>query len=57
VVHDDLAEALHGASGAREAFEALAPSHKREYLWWVYEAKRPETRQRRIAETVRRLLE
>lgn len=57
VVHDDLAEALHGAPGAREAFEALAPSHKREYLWWVYEAKRPETRQRRIAETVRRLLE
>lgn len=56
VEHDDLAEALDGTAGAREAFEALAPSHKKRYLWWVYEAKRPETRQRRITETVHRLL-
>lgn len=57
VVHDDLAEALDATAGAREAFAALPQSHQREYLWWVYEAKRPETRVRRIAETVRRLLE
>jgi uncharacterized protein YdeI (YjbR/CyaY-like superfamily) len=57
VVHDDLAEALDATPGAREAFQALPPSHRKQHLWHVYEAKRPETRERRIEATVRRLLE
>ena len=31
---------------------AFPPSHKREYLQWITEAKREETRDRRIAEAV-----
>jgi hypothetical protein len=46
-VADDLAEALTRA-GLRERFDALAYSHRKEFVRWVEEAKRPETRQRRI---------
>jgi uncharacterized protein YdeI (YjbR/CyaY-like superfamily) len=34
----------------RETFDAFAPSHRREYLEWIVEAKRPETRAKRIAQ-------
>lgn len=51
----DLAEALR-AGGAASAFARLPPSHRREYLEWIGEAKRPATRERRIRSTVERLL-
>lgn len=37
------------------AFAALSPSHRNEYIRWIAEAKRPDTRARRIAGTVQRL--
>lgn len=49
---EDLAAALDGDPAARKGFDALAPSHRKEYARWVGEAKRPETRERRIAETL-----
>ena len=52
---DDLAQALAGNQTAQAAYEKLPPSHKREYLNWINSAKRPETRNRRIAETVTKL--
>ncbi|MFP3913869.1 MAG: YdeI/OmpD-associated family protein [Actinomycetota bacterium] len=55
VVHSDLAAALDSAPGARARYEGLAPSRKKQYLWWVYSAKRSDTRQGRIAEMIRRL--
>jgi uncharacterized protein YdeI (YjbR/CyaY-like superfamily) len=55
-VPKDLAQALR-KGGALEAFGKLAPSHRKQYLYWVAEAKRDETRQRRIGETVRRVRE
>jgi uncharacterized protein YdeI (YjbR/CyaY-like superfamily) len=48
-VPDDLAAAL-GAHG--EAFDALAPSYRRNVLRWLHSAKRPETRAARIARIV-----
>lgn len=51
----DLAAALNGCPPALAAFAALAASHKQEYLRWIDEAKRTETRQRRIASTLERL--
>jgi hypothetical protein len=51
-VPDDLARALDGRPGARAAFDRLSPSHRREHVKHVLEAKRPETRARRIASTV-----
>jgi uncharacterized protein YdeI (YjbR/CyaY-like superfamily) len=53
----DLAAALSKKPKALKQFEAFAPTHRREYLEWVMEAKREETRGRRIIETVARLLD
>jgi uncharacterized protein YdeI (YjbR/CyaY-like superfamily) len=50
---DDLAAALDAEPGARETYEGFSPSNRKMILWWVKSAKRPETRQRRIAETAR----
>ena len=38
------------AAGAWKAWQKLAPSRKLQLLYWINEAKRPETRARRIAE-------
>lgn len=48
----DLAEALAAAPGARDRFDALAPSHRKEWVRSVSDAKKPETRERRIAKAV-----
>lgn len=50
-VPDDLAEAL-AAAGLRETFDGLAPSHRKEHVRAVSEAKKPETRARRVAKAV-----
>jgi hypothetical protein len=52
---EDLAEALRADPDANERFEGLAYTHRLEYVRWVTEAKKAETRQRRIAETISRL--
>ncbi len=47
---DDFAAELGRYQGARAKFAEWAPSHRREYLEWIVEAKRPETRAKRIAQ-------
>lgn len=49
----DLRAALRGVPEAEENFSRFPPSHRSRYIGWVLEAKRPETRQRRIAAVVR----
>ena len=51
-VPPDLLKALEEAPVALKTFEAFAYTHRREYVEWVTDAKRPETRQRRIEKTV-----
>ena len=51
VVPDDLAVALAAAPPARTNWEAFPPGVRRLILGWIVQAKRPETRARRIAET------
>ena len=53
----DLKKAL--ATNARTAttFENFPPSHRWEYINWVTEAKRPETREKRLATTIEWLTE
>jgi antitoxin component of MazEF toxin-antitoxin module len=53
----DLAEALARNGAARAAFEGLSFSHKRQYVRSITEAKRPETRARRIELTIEQLVE
>lgn len=47
----DLAEAL-AAAGLTEAFEAMSYSHRKEHVRAVEDAKKPETRARRVAKAV-----
>jgi uncharacterized protein YdeI (YjbR/CyaY-like superfamily) len=56
-IPEDLAKLLGKNRRARETFEAFSPSHKREYTEWITEAKRPETRQRRLETTIQQLEE
>jgi uncharacterized protein YdeI (YjbR/CyaY-like superfamily) len=44
----DLAAALKKNSKARATFNGFSPSHKREYLEWITEAKGAETRAKRL---------
>ena len=48
----DLAAALRRNRKARASFEAFSPSHRREYIEWITEAKREETREKRLATTI-----
>jgi Bacteriocin-protection, YdeI or OmpD-Associated/Domain of unknown function (DUF1905) len=53
----DLAAALAADPAAKQAFGSMSFTHRREYVDWVEEAKRSETRARRIAATVERVRE
>jgi bifunctional DNA-binding transcriptional regulator/antitoxin component of YhaV-PrlF toxin-antitoxin module len=49
--------ALDGDESARRVFEGLSYSNRREYAEWIAEAKRDDTRERRVAQTLERLRE
>jgi uncharacterized protein YdeI (YjbR/CyaY-like superfamily) len=51
-VPDDLASALRRDAKARAGFEGLAPGYRREYVEWIEEAKRADTRTRRLEQAV-----
>lgn len=53
----DLAAALKKSKSAAKTYEAFTPSCKREYLTWITEAKREETRTKRIATAVAQMAE
>ena len=51
-----LQQALNKNKKAKETFNEFPYSHKREYVEWINEAKRPETLKRRINQTIEKLL-
>jgi hypothetical protein len=51
----DFKKALIENTGAMDVFTHLSYSHQREYVEWIGKAKRLETRQDRIAQTIVRL--
>jgi hypothetical protein len=53
----DLGAALGQDNAARTNFEALPYSHRKEWVRWVTEAKKPDTRATRITKTVQSLHE
>ena len=53
----ELAEALAERPDLAAVFERLSFTHRREYAEWIAEAKRPQTRSRRVAGTLDRLAE
>ena len=56
-LHPAFEEALQTAPKAKQTFDAFPPSCRREYLQWISEAKRDETRNKRIATAVEWLAE
>lgn len=48
----ELSYALAADKEAQAIFESLSPSHQREYIKWVEEAKKAETRAKRIQKMI-----
>lgn len=48
----ELLSALDANAAAKRFWAALAPSHRKMWLYWITEAKRPETKARRLAAVV-----
>ncbi|HEX6685107.1 MAG TPA: YdeI/OmpD-associated family protein [Candidatus Limnocylindrales bacterium] len=55
-VPDDLASALDGEPQAKQRFESLSYSHKRQHVLAIEDAKTPETRKRRVDKAIAMLL-
>jgi phosphoribosylformylglycinamidine (FGAM) synthase-like enzyme len=55
-VPPELAAALAANPAAQMAYEALAYSHRKEHAVWVAEAKQQETRDRRAAQAIEKIL-
>jgi uncharacterized protein YdeI (YjbR/CyaY-like superfamily) len=55
VVPDYFLAALKKNKKALATFEAFSPSHRREYVQWITEAKREETRVTRIQKAIQQL--
>ena len=56
-VPQDLQAAIDAAPAARATWDAFPPSCQREYVEWVTEAKRDETRTKRLNQTIELLNE
>jgi Bacteriocin-protection, YdeI or OmpD-Associated/Domain of unknown function (DUF1905) len=52
-----LAQALEGDATAKATFDALAFTHRKEFARWIAEAKKDETRERRVAQALQMLRE
>lgn len=48
-----LARALAGNKKAKQTFDSFSPSHKRDYIEWIVEAKAAETRDRRVETAIK----
>ena len=53
----EFAEALRKNKRAQETFRKLAPTYQKQYLGWIEVAKRLDTKERRVKESVRLLAE
>ena len=56
-IPEDLIKTLKKVKGAWNAFNSFAPSHQNMYVLWINNAKKEDTRKRRIEEVARRSLQ
>ena len=52
VIPPELSSALKKNKLAAQAFSAFPPGKQREYTEWIAEAKRPKTKQQRLAQSI-----
>lgn len=55
IIPADLLTLLDQSAEASAFFGGLAPSHRKAYIQWIEEAKRPETREARVRKTIEKL--
>lgn len=55
IIPDELQSAFENNDDIKAFFDGLAFSHRREYVQWISEAKRSETRDARVAKTIEML--
>ena len=53
---DYFIKALKMRKSAIDAFKSMPPSHQKELLVWILDAKKPETRERRIKKGIEHIL-
>ncbi|KAA1242682.1 YdeI family protein [Aquimarina sp. RZ0] len=53
IIPQDLIKAFDAAPIAYENFQNFSPSYRKNYLYWIHQAKRQETRDRRIIEIIK----
>ena len=56
-IPEELSEVLSENEAAGRLFGALPPSHRNEYMRWIGEAKRAETRRRRATKAAEMMVE
>ncbi len=52
IIPADLLEALEHEHGVREFFDELSYTHRKEWVRWIEDAKKADTRSRRVEQTV-----
>ncbi len=57
IVPDDLQQAFNANPMANNNYESFSRTYRKSYLYWLNQAKRPQTRQARIEEIIRLCLE
>jgi uncharacterized protein YdeI (YjbR/CyaY-like superfamily) len=55
-IPSDMKKVLKANSDAKKIFDKLAYTHKKEYILWIKEAKKEETRERRLGRFVQMLI-
>jgi uncharacterized protein YdeI (YjbR/CyaY-like superfamily) len=56
-IPEGLEKALSKSSGLKMYFEKLAPSHRREYVEYIADAKQDEIRERRVRKVIEMIAE
>ncbi len=56
-IPDDVQKGLESHPLALETYKKLAFTHQKEYINWILEAKREETRKKRIEKMIQKLLD
>ena len=54
-IPEEFLKAMLKSKVAKKIYDKLPPSHKKEYIKWIYEAQKDDTRARRIAKAIEML--
>ncbi|BAP29456.1 uncharacterized protein CHSO_0419 [Chryseobacterium sp. StRB126] len=56
-IADDITSAFNENPDAKELFDKMSYTHKKEYIRWIEEAKKPETRENRKVKMIQMIIE